>query len=144
MRFCLFCIVTLVLDDGGPELDAGEWAIGTPWPGDMADGPVSFTSGNAGLSRSGVTTASPVATANPLHATSLVDGRAIASTRVCGQSVLGYETRLALQPWINGFAFEREDTENALVHTAKRFLADKSLQGFNPESKLAQRQRPLC
>jgi hypothetical protein len=43
-----------------------------------------------------------------------------------------------LQPGIDRFAFKGEHPEHALMHTAKRFLADEALQGFNPKSELSQ------
>jgi hypothetical protein len=33
-----------------------------------------------------------------------------------------------LQAWIDGFALKSEDTEDALMHAAERFLSDETLQ----------------
>src|SRR5207245_10804567 len=44
---------------------------------------------------------------------------------------------------INRFAFESEDTENALVDAAKRFLSDETFHCLNAQSKLAKREGTL-
>jgi hypothetical protein len=38
---------------------------------------------------------------------------------------------IALQAGINGFAFQREDAEHALVNASERFAGDEAFQGFN-------------
>ena len=42
-----------------------------------------------------------------------------------------------LQPGIDRFAFKGQNAEDALMHTAKRLLANEALQGFNPKSELS-------
>jgi hypothetical protein len=39
---------------------------------------------------------------------------------------------------VDGLGFEGQDTEDALVHAAKRFVADETLERFHAESELAQ------
>src|SRR6266404_10837 len=45
------------------------------------------------------------------------------------------------QPRVHRLAFQSEDAENALVHTAERLPAHESLQTFNAQSELAHGQR---
>jgi hypothetical protein len=48
-----------------------------------------------------------------------------------------------LQAGIDGFALKGEDTEDALVYAAERFLSDETLQCRNAQSKLAKREGAL-
>lgn len=50
---------------------------------------------------------------------------------------------LRLQPWIDRFAFQRQDSEHAFVYAPEGFPADKALQSFYAESKLTKRERSL-
>jgi len=36
-----------------------------------------------------------------------------------------------LEPWIDGFAFQGENSKHTLVDAAKRFLVDETLQCFD-------------
>src|SRR5262249_26315712 len=41
--------------------------------------------------------------------------------------------RLELEPWVDRFALESEDTEDAFVHTPERFLLDETLESFDAQ-----------
>ena len=45
-----------------------------------------------------------------------------------------------LQSWINRFAFEGDDAEDAFVDAAERFAIDEASQRFKPEREFAERQ----
>jgi hypothetical protein len=45
-----------------------------------------------------------------------------------------------LKSRINGFAFQGEHGEDAFVYPPERFLTDESLQAFDSQRKLAERQ----
>ena len=49
----------------------------------------------------------------------------------------------ALQSRVNWFAFQRQDTKDALVNSPQRFLVHKSLQRLESESKLPESKRTL-
>ena len=55
----------------------------------------------------------------------------------------GFVAGGALEPRIDGLAFQGEHTENALVHTAQRFIPDKTLQGFDAKREFALSQGAL-
>ena len=65
-------------------------------------------------------------------------------TRDAVDSCAAVDSLKVLKARINGLTFKSKHAEHALVHAAKRFSADKSLQGFNPKSELTQGQGPLC
>src|SRR5580693_4228316 len=44
------------------------------------------------------------------------------------------------QAWVDRFAFEGQDTEDALVDPVERFADDEPLEGFDAEGELAQSQ----
>ena len=48
------------------------------------------------------------------------------------------------EPRIHRLAFQRQYTEHAFVHAAQRLAPNESLERFDAECELAQRQRPLC
>lgn len=54
--------------------------------------------------------------------------------------IIGLPWNAFLQTRIDRLAFEREDAKYALVHSAERFLADKSFECFNPKGELSQSQ----
>jgi hypothetical protein len=51
-----------------------------------------------------------------------------------------WTTRHPLQAGIDRFAFKGQNAKDAFMHTAKRFLANETLQGFNPKGELSQSQ----
>ncbi len=57
---------------------------------------------------------------------------------------LGLHPGNALQPWIDRFAFEGQDSEDAFVGEAQRILAHEPLQGLDAEGELAAGKRTLC
>jgi hypothetical protein len=48
-----------------------------------------------------------------------------------------------LQPWIDRFALEREDTKNALVNAPERFSLDEAVEPFDPQRELPKGKRSL-
>src|SRR6267142_2128729 len=48
------------------------------------------------------------------------------------------------QPRIDRLAFQSEDAEDALVHAAKRFVANESLEGFDAKGEFSQGERSLA
>ena len=50
---------------------------------------------------------------------------------------------LNLEPRIDRLAFEGQDAEDAFVNAAKRLAGDESLESFDAERELADRQRSL-
>src|SRR6266536_1310521 len=47
------------------------------------------------------------------------------------------------EPWIDGLALEREDTEAAFVHAAKRLFTYEPVERFDSERELARSERAL-
>src|SRR3954470_423579 len=50
---------------------------------------------------------------------------------------------IALQPWIDRLALERQDAKDALVDAAQGLAADEALQPFDSQRQLAQGERAL-
>src|SRR5690606_13277477 len=50
---------------------------------------------------------------------------------------------VALQAWINRFAFQRQHTEGGFMHPAQRFFTHETFKGFHAKSKFAERQGAL-
>jgi hypothetical protein len=48
-----------------------------------------------------------------------------------------------LKPRIDRFALQRQNAEDALVHSPQRFSPHESLQGFDSQREFSDRQRPL-
>lgn len=46
-----------------------------------------------------------------------------------------------IEAWINGFAFKGQHAKDSFMHAAQQFSAHESFDGFDAESKFAQRQR---
>src|SRR6185369_674056 len=57
--------------------------------------------------------------------------------------ICAFSRLLRSQPGIDGFAFQGKHAKDAFMNSAQRLPLHKSLEAFNSESKLPQRQRAL-
>jgi len=58
--------------------------------------------------------------------------------------IVVHSSRLKLESWVDGLAFEREDAEDAFVDTPQGFTGDETLEGFEAQSELTESKRPLA
>jgi len=65
-----------------------------------------------------------------------LDGVDVALVDTDGERVVTLGPTGCLQPRVHGFALQREDAEDALMHPAQRLLADEPLQALDAQGEL--------